>query len=195
MDLLRIPLTSITEDSVRVNAQVAVAAVQPEDVEPLPIEEVTLQGQILDMNGTYLFRGRLSGVFEHPCDRCLGEAFAPFDVEVCWNFEPGSGMEEREGDGDGLAEEMEIEDDSDWFVFQGEEIDLRPCVWEELTLQAPIKYVCREDCAGLCPQCGTNRNESACACRQDDAEQWRANTGLAGLAELFPELARKKPKE
>lgn len=194
MDNLRIPLSSITEDGLPVDVRTAVRTVQPADVEPLPVEEVTVRGTIFDMDQNYLFQGRLAGVYVHPCDRCLEEARVPFDAEVMWNFEPGPEITEAGVEPGNEAPEGHDFDD-ERRTYQGEEIDLRPHVWEELVLMAPLKYICREDCKGLCPQCGVNHNVTDCACQVDESEQWRANTGLASLADMFPDLARKKPKE
>jgi uncharacterized protein len=47
----------------------------------------------------------------------------------------------------------------------GERIDLRPFLEEELVVHLPLAPLCREDCKGLCPECGTNRNEQTCGCR------------------------------
>ncbi|MDR1465863.1 MAG: DUF177 domain-containing protein [Oscillospiraceae bacterium] len=37
-------------------------------------------------------------------------------------------------------------------------------LWEDIVLAMPARVLCREDCQGLCPQCGRNRNEGPCAC-------------------------------
>jgi len=38
---------------------------------------------------------------------------------------------------------------------------------EQCYLSLPMKPLCRPDCRGLCPQCGTNLNRGACACRRE----------------------------
>ena len=58
---------------------------------------------------------------------------------------------------------------------EGEVVDLRPMIREELLLVVPEFPVCREDCRGLCPRCGTNLNESECDCRSAEADpRWEA---------------------
>ncbi|MDR1927799.1 MAG: DUF177 domain-containing protein [Oscillospiraceae bacterium] len=45
-------------------------------------------------------------------------------------------------------------------------------VWEDIVLAMPQRFLCREDCRGVCPQCGQNRNEGICACRnQPDGQR------------------------
>jgi len=44
------------------------------------------------------------------------------------------------------------------------ELDLGPAVREYGLLASPMKPLCRVDCAGLCPECGVNRNLEPCTC-------------------------------
>jgi uncharacterized protein len=48
--------------------------------------------------------------------------------------------------------------------FWGRTLDLSDQVWESLLMLLPSKLLCREDCAGLCPHCGTDLNISSCSC-------------------------------
>jgi len=52
-------------------------------------------------------------------------------------------------------------------VYEGEEIDLTPLIVEQLILALPSRALCREDCQGLCPRCGTNLNAGPCQCPAD----------------------------
>jgi uncharacterized protein len=52
----------------------------------------------------------------------------------------------------------------DAFPIVGEQLDLREMVREVLLIDAPVVPLCRPDCAGLCPTCGVDLNETACAC-------------------------------
>jgi uncharacterized protein len=48
--------------------------------------------------------------------------------------------------------------------YQGEGLLLEDAVREQVLLALPLKMICREDCKGLCPQCGKNLNEGDCSC-------------------------------
>ena len=48
--------------------------------------------------------------------------------------------------------------------YQGEGILLEDVLREQLLLALPLKVTCREDCNGLCPQCGKNLNQEQCSC-------------------------------
>jgi uncharacterized protein len=49
-------------------------------------------------------------------------------------------------------------------LFDGKTIDLDPLVREQVLLALPMHAVCRDDCKGLCGQCGKNLNEGQCGC-------------------------------
>lgn len=54
-------------------------------------------------------------------------------------------------------------------------LDLAAPLREELLLALPTYRLCREDCAGLCPSCGANRNESPCGCSTEEIDpRWAA---------------------
>lgn len=64
-------------------------------------------------------------------------------------------------------------------------LDLAEAVRQYRVLASPMQPLCRPDCAGLCPVCGQNLNESPCACRRDEYDpRWGA---LASLAQAEPE--------
>jgi uncharacterized protein len=64
--------------------------------------------------------------------------------------------------------EQEIGDDDIGVSFyQDDEIDLGELLREQFYLALPMKPLCREDCQGLCPVCGTNRNTAPCDCKTD----------------------------
>ena len=63
------------------------------------------------------------------------------------------------------AGEREVgEEDLDTSVYRDDQIDLNEVLREQFYLALPMKPLCREDCAGLCPKCGTNRNTGTCSC-------------------------------
>jgi uncharacterized protein len=66
------------------------------------------------------------------------------------------------------------------FVFhrelEGEDfVDLTSNIREDIILELPQRALCREDCRGLCPQCGKNLNEGPCQCRTPHVDvHWHA---------------------
>jgi uncharacterized protein len=69
---------------------------------------------------------------------------------------------------------QQVPTDPDAFEL-GDQLDLVPMVRELLVLDAPYSPLCKDDCAGLCPNCGIDRNLDTCSCRGDTSdERWAA---------------------
>ena len=104
--------------------------------------------------------GRLKTTLECNCSRCL-EAFAvPVDAPFDLLFLPTT---ENTGEG-----EQEIaEDDVGVSYYRDDVLDLGDVMREQFFLALPMKPLCREDCLGLCPVCGRNRNREPCDCQSN----------------------------
>ena len=109
-------------------------------VEP---REVPVRVDVSRMTGNgYSLRLRFEAGVTGPCMRCLGAAHPSFAVDS------------REVDQPGGGDELDSP-----YVDAEEELDLRGWARDALALALPAQIVCRDDCAGLCPQCGENLNE------------------------------------
>src|SRR5687767_9045229 len=105
--------------------------------------------------------GTVRTELELPCSRCLEPFRLPVDASFDQRFLPASEM--------AADEEQEVQDDDlDTSYYRDDQIDLNELLREQVYLALPMKLLCREDCKGLCPQCGTNLNTGTCAC----ATQW-----------------------
>ena len=112
--------------------------------------------------------GEIVGVLELTCGRCLTRYCEPVREHFRLVLEPagsrvpadpaGAGVLVR--DGVVLSDELE----SGWF--RGSEIDLGSFFQEVIALVFPVQPVCREDCRGLCPRCGADRNAESCNCSE-----------------------------
>jgi uncharacterized protein len=63
-------------------------------------------------------------------------------------------------------------EDDELYPITDDVVDLGPLVRDALVLELPMAPLCREDCAGLCPQCGANRNEGECGCVAPRDPRW-----------------------
>ncbi len=99
----------------------------------------SLQGQAILATGT------VATTWEGACRRCLGPASGDLEVEVRELFEATSDAEET-------------------YPLSGDRVDLEPLVRDAVLLELPQAPLCMEECKGLCPTCGANRNEGDCTC-------------------------------
>jgi uncharacterized protein len=125
--------------------------------------------------------GSVSTTLELGCSRCLEPFTLPVNATFDLRYLPqGTGQEAGAA---GEDDDGEVQDDDVAVSFyRDDEIDLADLLREQFYLALPMKPLCREECQGLCPQCGVNRNVETCQCsaRWDDPR-------LAALKALIPE--------
>lgn len=119
--------------------------------------------------GELRVRGHLDVDMEAECDRCLEPARIPLhsDFDLFYRPKPESGRP---------REEVEIDDGESQIAFyEGEGLDLGEILREHILLSLPMQRICGEDCKGICPACGQNRNVAACGCAPKPVDdRWAA---------------------
>lgn len=102
-----------------------------------------------------LVHGEIRATVPQVCSRCL----EPFPARV------QAGVDVRLVPRPATADNVELaSDDLDVDFYKKDELDLNALIETETTLALPMKPLCRDDCLGLCPVCGGNRNVTVCAC-------------------------------
>jgi uncharacterized protein len=126
-------------------------------------------------NDEIIIRGEVSADLKLECARCL----EPFDTSSV--FQLALVVKLTRG-GRELGPEGESSDD--YFVVSDttDEFDLAPIVAERVVLSLPLKPLCSEDCQGLCPNCGANRNVESCECTNGFVDE--RFSALAKLKEI-----------
>ena len=103
-----------------------------------------------------LVRGTVDVDLEVPCARCLTPQRLEHTIPVAEMFTDPRRVEEDD-DEDGYR----IDDDL-------AHLDLAPLLRDTVVMDVPVRVLCREDCQGLCPVCGQDRNEADCGHRPDE---------------------------
>ena len=106
-----------------------------------------------DRDDNVFVRGSFQAAVTVPCASCLGPARVQIDAPLRLTFVPEGG---EAAESDNPLEDAEVAG------YDGETVDLAPILREQIILNLPISPHCREDCAGLCPTCGQNKNERDC---------------------------------
>lgn len=107
--------------------------------------------------------GDFKGSLIVACSRCVGPATLPIEEKLLVTFMPASEIPaeddaESEDGAEVLADELDV------FPYDGESVNLEPLLREQFVLAVPFAPLCREDCKGLCPHCGIDRNSATCTC-------------------------------
>lgn len=180
MDALNPAVVDITSKSLSVDCVAAapqLGLVEPDEKFQGPL---TIHLELLKAEGPITVTGTLECTAVRQCVRCLTEYADPLFVSVYAEFmrqsgtapkapaaelrQKGSRRREQPGE---VTEEADEEED-EVYLYQGDHLDLVPMLREQVILAAPMQPLCREDCQGLCPQCGQNWNDRRCACPPEE---------------------------
>ena len=106
------------------------------------------------------------------CDRCLKQVELPVDADFELEYVTGQIYESSEA-AELTEHEMSVS------VFDGDAIDVDEIVKEQVLLAVPTRTLCRPDCQGICPECGTDKNTGDCACETKEVDpRWAALKNL-----------------
>jgi uncharacterized protein len=116
--------------------------------------------------------GRLSTRVEMRCARCLEPVESLIENQFDLLYRPLGA--------DARKDEVAIsEAETEIGYYRGEGLLLEEVLGEQVLLATPAKALCREDCKGLCPRCGRNRNTETCQCAEQHPDpRWEALKGL-----------------
>ena len=128
-----------------------------------------VSGRIIRSGHQVRLRGTITARAEVDCDRCLKAVALPVETSFDVTYVPAA-------DYTAETEAAELqEEDLSLSVFDGVAIDVDELVREQVLLALPTRALCSEECHGLCPVCGTDRNKEACACEAKDVDpRWSA---------------------
>ena len=133
----------------------------------LEISPVRLEGEVAPIEGGFSLNGRVAYSGKLECSRCL-EPY-PFDTRDEFSLvlykRPAAN-----------PEELSLKDeDLDVSFYDEPDLAVAPLVEERIQIAVPMKPLCREDCRGLCPRCGHDRNQSECGCEEQSMDpRWEA---------------------
>lgn len=174
---MRVQLDRIGDEPFRWQERRQLRPALLERTEVVHLGEISWQGQITYTGNAHLFQGQLEYEQTLTCQRCLADFSRPVTAEVELLL-VSDGDEPTEGERELEAEDLDVH-----FV-SGEVFDTETILIEQLQLNVPMRALCREACAGLCPECGVDRNVESCGC-QDEAidPRWSVLRGLRELEE------------
>lgn len=116
-------------------------------------ERVEASGQVRNTAGVLMMTGKVSTTLHGVCDRCASEfsRYVEYPIDVV------------------LVTELANEENEDEWVFplEGDSADLDDIIRTVFVLNMDSKLLCKEDCKGLCCQCGKNLNDGPCSCQKE----------------------------
>lgn len=126
-----------------------------------------------------LAQGKLQTELKLTCSRCLGPFSCPLTLNIEEEYFPtmdvltGASLPSPEESGCFIIDEHHI-------------IDLTEAIRQYIMLVMPMKPLCGEGCAGLCPTCGHNLNQGRCDCPPQTDPRWAKLSTLASADNDVP---------
>ena len=112
------------------------------------VDPVCVKGSVHNRAGMVILSCTVVFTLDAFCDRCL----IPFNKSFSFDCEHI------------LVRETNTDND-EYVVTEGDSLDLDELVIQDILLQLPSKMLCKDDCKGLCPVCGTDLNFNECNCK------------------------------
>ena len=119
-----------------------------------PLGDVTWSVDVTNTSGSFVVIGTARIKAQVACSRCLERATytleGPIDMQFYVSDQDAKDNHDQEGD---------------YFILPDDHhIDLNDAIEAALVYACPMMPLCKDDCAGLCPVCGCNRNKQTCTC-------------------------------
>ena len=123
---------------------------------------VSLCGEIINTSGIVTVSAKISFSLETVCDRCAEDIKLDFNIPM-----------EHE-----LVSTLNNEETDEYILVEDMKLDIEQLTLEDIFLALPVKFLCKDDCKGICYKCGANLNEGLCECKKDIDPRLEALLGL-----------------
>ena len=117
------------------------------------IEKVDVKGVAISEKDVILIEASIKTKLKLNCSRCLDTFIYPIDIDIEERFTTNSESEDEEA-----------------IVVIDDVLDITELVETSIISTLPIKRVCKDDCKGLCQECGCNLNVHTCDCNKEDVD-------------------------
>lgn len=125
-----------------------------------------------------LLRSEITGGGVSECSRCLEPAATVLHTVLEEEYFPVNG---DLGPGSSLLRQKVVEEDEipEFWIDQANNLDVTEAIRQALVSETPLVPLCGPECAGICPECGNNRNTNPCECEVESIDP-----RLVGLLDL-----------
>ena len=112
-----------------------------------------VKGDITNTAGYMRMTLTMSVDYEATCARCLAPVSGEFTLDLEKTVAPRN-----------LLGDLDEDRLDDYAIIEDGFLDMDEPLKEQLEMEFPLRFLCKEDCKGLCPKCGKNLNEGECGC-------------------------------
>ena len=113
------------------------------------------------------------------CARCLTPVSGQFTLDLEKTVAPRK-----------LLDNLDEDKLDDYAIIDDGFLDMDATLTEQLEMEFPLRFLCKEDCRGLCQRCGSNLNEGECGCKDDEIDP-----RLAPLKKILEQMKKDENKK
>ena len=135
-----------------------------------------VNGEITNTAGYMRMQLCASVDYHTHCARCLAEVFGKFDLSLEKTVAPKE-----------VLSDLDEDKLDDYAIIEDGFLDVDEQLMEQIEVEFPLRFLCSEDCKGLCSKCGKNLNDGECSC-----EKREVDPRFAPLQKLLDEMKNKK---
>ena len=111
---------------------------------------ISFSGELKNENGEIFTSGDIEFDYKVRCHRCGEEIVRSEKIQVNEIFSSESSDEK--------------------YLVVGETLDLENMIIDNIRLSLPVKFLCSDDCKGICTKCGINLNNGQCSCKEEKVD-------------------------
>ena len=116
---------------------------------------VHIKGRAENIGGQAQISARVTAKVVASCARCMKVISKDVDFEFTERL---------------AGREAEVQEDDDVILLESSVVDVADLALNNFITVSPMKYLCKEDCKGLCPHCGVDRNQVDCGCDEANVD-------------------------
>ena len=131
-------------------------------------------GDITNTAGYMRMRLEMSVDYEAECARCLSPVSGKFSLDLEKTVAPRN-----------LLLDLDEDKLDDYAIIEDGFLDMDEQLRAQLEMEFPVRFLCHEDCKGLCQRCGKNLNEGKCECPEKEIDP-----RLAPLQEILEKMKK-----
>ena len=123
--------------------------------------DITVNGSLNRIDDDVYLKGTVMTSVVASCSRCLDTLSYPIDSDLKSHFVPSDDRSTSKRDVELHASDIDAE------VYENQQIDLTQSIRDSILLAVPAICLCKENCKGICSQCGKNLNQGLCKCENE----------------------------
>ncbi len=155
------PIFNETGSSLSINHTLDLSDIEISNDKPMKAP-CTITGVIKNETDIVSISAKITVLYSGSCDRCAKEVTREYTIPMEHTF----------------VTELNDEENDEFFLVPTMRFDLEGLATEDVILYLPQKFLCSEDCKGICPKCGKNLNDGLCDCKADIDPRWEALAAL-----------------